>query len=344
MTRIPTAALKCYSFSARFVDGLLWVYVGSLLVWVVVRPITGDRSVFVLSLNYLGVWLFFPLPIFGPWVFLKRRKYGAALLVVPAALFIWFYGPLFLPCATQRADLAEPISILTFNLRDTNTDTDVLLATLTASQADVLALQEVSNLHEEHLGQALAGRYPYRFYYESAGLAIYSLYPILAQEILPMQLWSAQSIVIKVRETPLHLINAHLAQAGVLLYFETLDASLVRDLADARETQIAQIQGAIRETSLPAIVACDCNMTDLMSAYAQITATLRDAHRERGWGLGHTFLVPRGFEIPSAVNLPAQRIDYLFHSPEISVTKVKVISGENGSDHFPLLAQFDLKP
>jgi endonuclease/exonuclease/phosphatase (EEP) superfamily protein YafD len=325
------------------VDGLLWVYVGGLLVWVVVRPITGDRSIFVLSLNCLGIWLFFPLLLFGPWVFLKQRKYGAALLVVPTALFLWFYGPLLLPPVAQTADLAESITVLTFNLRHTNTDTEALLATLAASQADVLALQEVSNLHEEHLGKVLlSGRYPYHLYYAPAGLAIYSLYPIVAHKILPMQPWSAQSAVIQVKETSFHLINAHLAKAGVLLCLETLDASLVRNLVDDREAQIARIQGAMRETGLPAIVACDCNMTDLTSAYAQITATLRDAHREWGWGLGHTLLVPRGFEIPSAVNLPAQRIDYLFYSPEISATKVEIIAGESGSDHFPLLAQFQV--
>jgi endonuclease/exonuclease/phosphatase family metal-dependent hydrolase len=85
-------------------------------------------------------------------------------------------------------------------------------------------------------------------------------------------------------------------------------------------------------------------MTDLMAAYEKLTTTLRDVHRERGWGLGHTFLIPRGFGFPSDVNLPVQRIDYIFHSPDIDATDSQVLSGEGGSDHLPVMAQFDLRP
>ena len=61
-------------------------------------------------------------------------------------------------------------------------------------------------------------------------------------------------------------------------------------------------------------------------------------------GLGHTFLLPRGFEISSGVNLAVQRIDYIFHSPEIIVAEVEVVSGNSGSDHQPVWAHFDLNP
>ena len=62
------------------------------------------------------------------------------------------------------------------------------------------------------------------------------------------------------------------------------------------------------------------------------------------WGLGHTFLLPRGFEIRTPINLPVQRIDYIFHSPEIQVAEVRVVSGDSGSDHRPVWARFDLSP
>ncbi len=329
---------------ARSVTISLGIYVGSLILWLIIRSLTGDGSVLVLSFSYLGVWLFFPVLIFLPWVFLNGSKLGFVLLTVPVGLFLWFYGPLLIPRRTHAVDVREPVSVLTFNLMHTNTDVEALMDVLEASQAEVLGLQEVNEFHEAYLSAALEGRYAFHWYYEPAGLAIYSVHPILAQEIYPAQPWSIQSAVIQVNGTPIHLINAHLAKPGVLLVFETRDVGAVRELAADKMRQITQIKNAIRENGLPTIVACDCNMTNLTVAYAQLTAELRDAFKERGWGLGHTFLLPRGFEIRTRINLPVQRIDYIFHSPEIRVAEVRVVSGDSGSDHRPLWARFDLKP
>lgn len=329
---------------ARLVNISLWVYVGSLLIWFVVRVLTGNQSMLVLCFNYVGVWLFFPLLIFGPWVFLNRHQLGIVLLIIPVGLFLWFYGPTLIPRRTQTVALVQPVTVLTFNVRHGNSDVDALLAVVDSGKAEVLALQEVNSSHEEHLSAALAERYPYRWYYRPAGLVIYSAHPILAREIYPSQHWPVQSTVINVQETPFHLINAHLAPPGIFPFLETLDLDQVRDLAAARASQIAQIKNAMRETGLPTIVACDCNMTNLTSAYAQMTTNLRDAYKERGWGLGHTLLLPRGLEIRSRLNVPVQRIDYLFHSPEIRVAQVRVITGDSGSDHRPVWARFDLRP
>ena len=339
---VSTKILKPDRLLAWGIEGLLWAYVGILLAWLALRHTSGDRSGLVLSLNYLGVWLFLPLPLFGIWGLSKRKQYRAILLFVPTSLFLWFYGPLLTPPAPQATSPANSVTILTFNLGYLNANVEALLTTIMATQADVLALQEISPFHQQHLEQALSLQYPYYWYDIEAGMAVYSRYPTLTQKNLPMQLWSAQSVVIQVEETPLHLINAHLAPVGIRGYFRTLDADSVRKLTGNREAQISQIQTAIQEIGLPAVIACDCNMTDLMTAYSQITTTMRDAHRDRGWGLGHTLLIPRGFELHFPINLPVLRLDYLFYSPEITTIKTDVISGDTGSDHLPLVGQFEL--
>jgi vancomycin resistance protein VanJ len=328
----------------RLLNISLFIYVGSLLIWFIARAFAGDESLFVLSFSYLGVWLFFPLLVFGPWVVLDRWRPGFVLLLIPVGLFLWFYGPTLMPRRTHMDGLTEPVSVLTFNLMHTNTNVEALLAVLDSRQAELLALQEVNEFHEEYLSAGLADRYPYRWYYKPAGLAIYSAHPLLTQEIYPAQPWSIQSAVVQVNGTPIHLINAHLAKPGILLVLETQDVRAVQNLALARLGQIAQIKHAVRENGLPAIVGCDCNMTNLTSAYAQLTNGLQDAFKERGWGLGHTFLLPRGFDIRSRINLPVQRIDYIFHSPEVQVAEARVVSGDSGSDHRPVWAQFDLSP
>jgi endonuclease/exonuclease/phosphatase (EEP) superfamily protein YafD len=318
-------------------------YVAALVAWAVLRGVTGDRLLPVLCLSYLGVWLFSPLVFYVPWVFLACRGRRAVLLLVPVGMFLWQYGPLFLPRGTHVDPSSSPITVLTLNLRSPNRDTDTLTAALLASQADVIALQEVSRYHQRHLSAALTGRYPYHTYYLPSGLAIYSIHPITVQEILPLEPWPAQGVVVGA-DTELYLVNAHLAQVGILRSLSTGEANLMVELAVARERQVGQIQEAVYKMGLPAVVACDCNMTDLTASYARMTTTLQDAHRQRGWGLGHTFLVPQGLEIPSPIGLPFQRIDYLFSTPDSRVVRTRVIHQALGSDHLPLVAQYCLVP
>ena len=329
---------------SRIINISLWIYAGSLLIWLITRTFTGDGSLFVLSFSYLGVWLFLPLVVFVPWAIHKRSKIGFILLFIPIGLFTWFYGAQFIPQYPLITTPRKPLSVLTFNLMHTNTDIDALVEVLDSNQVDILALQEINEFHTEQLSSALKGQYPYDWYYPPAGLAIYSRHPILSREIYPAQPWPIQSAIIQVHGEQIQVINAHLAKPGFLLFLETRDFGVIRDLAAARIDQIDRIKESYHENSMPSIITCDCNVTNLTAAYAQLAAGLDDVFRERGWGLGHTFLIPRGFDIRSKINLGFQRIDYIFHSPEIEITQVRVVSNDSGSDHRPVWAQFELNP
>jgi vancomycin resistance protein VanJ len=331
-------------FVARLTEGLLWAYVSILLAWWFQRHTSGDVSGLTLSLSFLGVWLFLPVPLFGIWGLLKPKRYRIVLLSVPVCLFVWIYGPLLTPFVPQATSASNSVTVLTFNVRYSNANVEALRTTIAAAQADVLALQEISPIQQQYLSQAMSLEFPYTWHDSEAGMAVYSRHPTATQKSIPMQPWSAQSVVIQVDEKSIHVINAHLAPTGVLQYLSRLDAKLVKRLAENRENQVLQIRAAIQDTGLPAILACDCNMTDLMPAYAHITAAMRDAHRDRGWGLGHTFLIPRGFEVELPFNLPGWRLDYLFYSPEISAVDIVIISGDSGSDHLPLVGRFELVP
>jgi endonuclease/exonuclease/phosphatase (EEP) superfamily protein YafD len=324
------------------ITAVICLYVLTLIIWGIGKVLFGDQSLYVLALNYLGVWLFAPLLFFIPWVVLNRNNLDAILLIVPALLFLGFYGARFIPKIPYSGDSEISVKVMTFNLQLSNGDTDSIIAMIDSHQPEILALQELAMVHEANLASILSERYNYQIHYQPAGLAIYSQHPILRQEILPSKPWPIQSAIIRVDEISFQLINGHLANPGIIQFLETREINHVRDSAAARIAQVNQINQAMSSTSLPVIVACDGNMTDLTSAYAQMTENLKDAYKVRGWGLGHTFLIPRGFEIHTKFNLPFQRIDYLFYSPDISVISVKVIKEDTGSDHRPLWAQFDL--
>lgn len=318
----------------------LVAYITILITWTVVRAISGDATMFVLGLNYIGVWLFTPLLFFIPWAVLKRDKLGRMLLVLPIGLFIWFFGLMFVPRGENYDNSQFPFSLMTFNIQESNSDLDAFLLILESNQAEVLALQEVSGSIEMALNVALLDKYPYHVYNRQIGLAVYSHYPILEYQVYPAQSRQFQSLTLDIEGSKVHLINAHLANTGLLIFFETGDLGMIKDSAMARVEQITRIMNVIESKGLPSVIACDCNMTNLTRTYTQVTNELQDAFRTQGWGLGHTFVIPRGFDIISDINLPFQRIDYLFHSSELGVRSIWVISKESGSDHRPLMAKF----
>jgi endonuclease/exonuclease/phosphatase (EEP) superfamily protein YafD len=329
---------KTYTIS----ELVLILYVTGLLVWTIGRLFIGDKSLFILSFSFLGVWLFSPLLIFLPWALIIHNKASVYLLVFPVSLFLWLYGTMILPGGKQVSEPMNSITVISFNMMGSNTDTNAFLKILGSYPTEVFALQELTASSEETLTKALSESYPFQAFDKQSGLGVFSQFPMRDHKTHILESGSIQSIVIDVREKPLHLVNAHLARTGILKFFETWDTNFIRDSVIARSNQVASIKEIVDQTGMMAIVACDCNMTDLTSTYSQITSSLQDAYREQGWGFGHTFLIPRGFEISSKVNLPFQRIDYLFNSQRVRTVKIRVISEDIGSDHRPIWAQFDL--
>ena len=356
---------------ADVVEILLGLYAVGVVVWFLLRTKFGDRVTIVLLGDFLGVWLFAPLFLLIPWAAIARHTSGLpawslrliALAAAPFLLFLRFYGRALLPPRRIISDeIADPPSgasftVLTFNLLFSNKTFDGVLQVLLASEADVLALQEVRPRMNAHLREVLSARYPYHVFTECAELAVHSRFPILDKEILPFEPWPAQRLTLLIpnktgTEARVHLINAHLAPVAVFPLARRLDANPARKGTSARKAQVASILGTLpanhngnaadNTDGVPTIVACDCNMTELNSTYAAMTGRLRDAYREQGWGLGHSFIFPRGFNIPSPLNVPAQRLDYLFYSEELMAETATVIREPAGSDHLPVLARFRL--
>lgn len=319
----------------------IWLYTVGLVAWAVAREAFGDSVFPVLALSYLGAWLFCPLLLLAPWAVLTRSKLGL-LLLIPIVSFLFWYGPSFRPRAAIKHEPSDPVRVLSLNVRYDNADTVSIGDVLLSSQADVLALQEVSRRHAAYLNKALANTYPHSTYSPLSGLAIYSARPIAVQDLGRWGRAPFQSVVVQGTHSSFHLINAHLARVGILGYFGQSDAPPVVASATQRAMEIGLIQEAVEAVGLPAVVACDCNSTDLTAAYRQMTTTLGDAHRERGWGFGHTFLVPRGLDVQSDLNVAVQRIDYLLHSPDIEVRTFEVVRGATGSDHLPIVTELDL--
>jgi len=86
------------------------------------------------------------------------------------------------------------------------------------------------------------------------------------------------------------------------------------------------------------IIAGDFNMSDQTATYATLSAVTIDAYREAGFGFGFTF--PNNLRLGQApIPGPFVRLDYIFHSPELSAQQAYV-GCSGSSDHCYLVARF----
>lgn len=108
---------------------------------------------------------------------------------------------------------------------------------------------------------------------------------------------------------------------------------LTRQRYGQRMVQVNMILEQIMVTKTPTVVLCDCNMTDTSQTYYEMDRLLEDSFREVGWGLGHTS--------PTGVGWPLQRLDYVWHTPEIRAIAAQV-GPSGGSDHFSLVVTLGL--
>lgn len=80
-----------------------------------------------------------------------------------------------------------------------------------------------------------------------------------------------------------------------------------------REEQLAVLKAFIDQSAYRVIVCVDLNDTPNSYAYNEMAQDLSDAFMISGWGLGSTYV---GENIFNRI-LPINRIDYIFHSPNI---------------------------
>ena len=104
-------------------------------------------------------------------------------------------------------------------------------------------------------------------------------------------------------------------------------AAATSDAFTRRAAEVAFLQAKLRGLSEPALLLCDCNLTDTSQAHAELGAFLSDSFREAGWGLRNT---------NDASILPMQRIDYVWHSAGLVATMAGV-GQAGGSDHLPVV-------
>jgi vancomycin resistance protein VanJ len=313
----------------------LWpvsAYAIFIAIWIDLAIVFQDRFWPMAILNTVAVYIFLPLlPLMIIAAFSADRRLLFGLLIYPTLAFLWLFGPLFLP-RLQSAPAGPRLKVMTYNVLFSNEDFDAIAASIRAVGPDIIGFEELNYPHAEGLPPRLAVDYPYWAFTPSgkkvSDVGVMSRYPIIESESLsPTPFNLSMRAVVDVDGRRLHVFVVHLtANNYPLSQMPTLAAE--RYAARASETR--QLAAELSALDGPAVLLCDCNLTDTSEAYRTLNAVLGDSFREAGWGLGHTI---QPFAAPVAV----QRIDYVWHSREFFAASAGV-GQPGGSDHRPVWA------
>jgi vancomycin resistance protein VanJ len=323
------------------------VYVAALLVLVALHRLLPEGPWWVRLAAYALPCLFLPLLAFLPLVLLSRSRSAKVLICVPCLLFVLLYGNLFVPnLASASPGNGDTLSVMTYNVTTGDPGVDEILAIIQDERPDVVALQELpqevaeaaADLQEEYPYQALhATPNPY------AGCGVLSRFPILEDQAFPLAEGGHlyQRVLLDVDGREVQLLNVHLQPPRLVGQLRG-DSRLFVPVGVSTEVQDQELARLLEEfdgLKETVVVAGDFNLTDQSAGYRKLTARLVDAHREAGWGFGHTFPDEEVRSIPTP--FPVVRIDYVFHSPDIRALTTYV-GGRGGPNHRFLVAELSL--
>ena len=315
-----------------------WIYVALIALWLVLRAIFFDQIWWLALLNTFAIYLFVALPLLLLASLWRRRWALVFGLAIPTTAFLALFGTLLLPKPNTLQIHDATITAMTFNVLTSNKDTDALVNAIRAAQPDILGMQELTSGKRAALRAAFGNQLPYHTLDRPTSfgnIGLMTRFPI--ETARPITLPTAQPALyarLRVNGQQLHVVVAHLTPNHL---FKNPAINLETAASDAfarRAAEIAFLHEELYGLSEPALLLCDCNLTDTSQAYAELGSFLSDSFREAGWGLRQT-------NYASGVPFPMQRIDYVWHNVGLIAIAAEV-GQAGGSDHLPVVVRLRL--
>lgn len=301
--------------------------------YLLLRAIVGERLSIVGFFNSYFHLLILPAVILLPLSLFLRRRWLVIELAAPFFFFISTYGGQFFPRSINIPAEAPQLHLLSFNINKDNQQVDQMIRIIRESDADVVAIQELSPWVSKAADEQLAQLYPYRALHpqeDFSGQGVLSRFPLSNDEFWQVNLghqhvqfdWDGQTIT---------LFNVHPIHPLRGLHFD----------GQARAEEIDDMLHRAETVTDPLLIVGDFNMTNLSDDYARVTDRYEDSYQQIGWGMG--------FGFPNFANAfhirflpPLARIDYIFHDTHFQPIEMRVGSDSAGSDHFPVYATLAL--
>jgi len=255
---------------------------------------------------------------------------GHLVLVMPAL------GPASTPVSGAEVETGR-LRVFSANLHFANPDVGPIAREIVGSDANVVALQEVTETHLASLRAAgVVDMYPHTLLDPRSGgfgSAILSKTPVTDARVVDLAGVPMSRATLLVGDRPVELFNVHtMAPVGtqrLAARDRQLDALALMSRADSA--------GPDGDDPRAHIVVGDFNASRWHPAFRRLLdlGGLHDAHEQAGRGLARTW--------PNESLLPRfALLDHVLLSPTVSAVAVREATGE-GSDHRPVVADLRVR-
>jgi vancomycin resistance protein VanJ len=306
----------------------------------------GDRLRFIGIVNLLAVYLFFPLPLVLLAAFLYKRWELWVGFTIGALAFIFLWGTQFNPLrltGSREGENSPSLTVMTYNVLAWHTHTAPLIQTILHENPDLVFIQELNHNLARALQDELIQIYPYQILDpvdNPHGIGTISRYPIQESGIQLPDGWIGGPQVLNLNWEGIEItvVNIHMTSTTGIGSRAHIERTFSLRESQARVLlELARQRGAT-------IIAGDANAAPQNDPYRLLTSELKDAWREAGFGLGHTF---PGSAIPGSdrpkfgkwyVPRWLSRIDYVFHSSHFETVEARAALIDEVSDHRGVIA------
>ncbi len=348
MSYIKRQKDKSQGKTTRLLTILIVVYCSCLYLWAGSRFIFEDRWWQLIQLNSFAVYLFLPLPLVIIFALVHRRFSACVSAALSAALWLWFFGRLFVPVfpPAEAGNSGASVKVMTYNILGYNSEGCKIADSIKKSGADIVFLQELNPTAAAVIEQELDSLYPYRKLDPQPGVTgkgTFSRYRLNSSRYELTGHWVGKTQVMKVDSGvfTFYAVNFHAYTAG--------GVRLIEQTETYRKQAAHELVELCLKIDGPVIAGGDLNSAPLSMPYRIITNELNDAWMEAGWGFGHTFpgAYSTGSSKPRFFGLPIPkwlvRIDYIFHSDHFKARNAETGPWCGFSDHRPVTAALSRK-
>jgi len=252
----------------------------------------------------------------------SAKRSTKILACFPVLICLYFYASFFTPISSPNTPVGKQhFRVATYNIWNHNTDLDQVVNVVNDTNANVIALQEIT---EDQRGPLIA---------------IFSRTPLADITELDIQI-DRPSILANVEwnNRIVTVVSAHLNPSFWAYWrqpWQEIPGNYHQYIKD-QNAQVLAIQAELQQRGdvEATFLACDCNSQETASTNRLLQKTFKDTFRTIGWQLGS----------PGATNLRFERdlmhIDYVWFAGNVNPTAIYRGTQTAGSDHEPVVADF----
>jgi len=327
----------------RTVQGLVTLYSAFVFIWFLANRLVQDSVWVFVVLDKFSEYFLLPAIIVLFASLLTKKALIVLLASIPVVISAYFYAPILYPATTPNLlEEDRRFRVATFNIWNHSSNIGKIADVIKTTQADVIALQEITEDQRFELKRGLQSDYPFHHISQEifgGTTALFSKHPMGNIKEIDIQV-DRPSIVADLtwQGIPITVVSAHL-NPSFWAYWRQPWKKIPGNYLIYIQDQSAQVEAIFNEINQrkeaeAIFLACDCNSQEAASTNRRLRKRFKDAFRTVGLQIGGTGDRNTEFE------RDLTHIDYVWFSGRAKPNAVYRGTVPSESDHAPVIADF----